>query len=147
MLSYMLPAGSTGEGAILCHTRTLAEILGDVGAPSRIDYLSMDLEGGEVEALNGFPWDRYRFDAITLEVHHGRAWAEPLLATLHAQGYARTGTFFSDWFLRRGGVEGSDQEWIDDVLGHTMPEAYRIKPEVAHIPWIKEWKRKRDTGT
>ena len=45
----------------------LAEILDRYEAPSVIDYFSFDVEGLETRILRGFPFDRYRFLALTIE--------------------------------------------------------------------------------
>jgi hypothetical protein len=47
--------------------RRLCEILGTAGAPTNIDYLSIDVEGAELRILAEFPFDRYRFAALTIE--------------------------------------------------------------------------------
>jgi FkbM family methyltransferase len=47
--------------------RTLAGILEDAKAPSHIDLLSLDVEGGEIEVLNGLDFDRYSFGTLVIE--------------------------------------------------------------------------------
>ena len=50
------------------YTVPLSEILDNFQAPSRIDYLSLDVEGAEDEILNDhFPFDRYMFQVVTVE--------------------------------------------------------------------------------
>jgi FkbM family methyltransferase len=51
----------------LARARTLSSILDEVGAPSVIDLLSLDVEGGEVEVLNGIDHSEYRFNWILVE--------------------------------------------------------------------------------
>ena len=46
---------------------TLSNILTSVGAPSVIDYLSLDIEGGEIGALESFDWGKYRINLLTVE--------------------------------------------------------------------------------
>lgn len=41
-------------------TTTLEDILARAKAPNFIHYISLDIEGGELEALKGFPFDKYR---------------------------------------------------------------------------------------
>jgi len=48
-------------------TVTLNEILEVHGAPSRMNYLSLDIEGGEEAAMRGFDFSRYSFDVMTIE--------------------------------------------------------------------------------
>ena len=48
-------------------TTTLLQILLSEGAPSTIDYLSLDVEGAEHRILRNFPFDRFRFECVTIE--------------------------------------------------------------------------------
>ncbi|MEQ9823986.1 MAG: FkbM family methyltransferase [Puniceicoccaceae bacterium] len=47
---------------------TLQKILDENNAPKVIDYLSIDIEGGEVEAMRDFPFSEYQFSVISAEV-------------------------------------------------------------------------------
>jgi Methyltransferase FkbM domain len=47
--------------------RRLAAVLDEYKAPSTIDYFSLDVEGAETRILRRFPFDRYRFLALTIE--------------------------------------------------------------------------------
>ena len=60
----------------------LAELFDRYGAPPVIDYFSLDVEGSETRILRDFPFDRYRFLALTVE----RPTPE-LNALLFANGY------------------------------------------------------------
>jgi FkbM family methyltransferase len=45
---------------------TLRKVLSDHGT-SHIDFLSIDVEGGEIEVLKGFPWELVSVDLILIE--------------------------------------------------------------------------------
>jgi FkbM family methyltransferase len=47
--------------------RTLQSILEEAGAPKLIDLLSLDVEGGELEVLNGIDFERYTFKFVLIE--------------------------------------------------------------------------------
>ena len=47
--------------------KTLTRILDDVGAPSEIDYLSLDVEGAEERVVQGLDLQRYTFYCMTIE--------------------------------------------------------------------------------
>ncbi len=47
--------------------RTLTSILKDAKAPDRIDFMSLDVEGGELEVLGGLDHRVYRFNWILVE--------------------------------------------------------------------------------
>lgn len=71
-------------------TTTLGAVLDSVGAPSVIDYLSLDVEGHELTILRTFPFSRYRFRCITVEhnaPHVGAGMQLEIRALLEANGY------------------------------------------------------------
>ena len=49
------------------YTASLVKILETFGAPSTIDYLSLDVEGAEGYIMKDFPFDRYRFSCLSIE--------------------------------------------------------------------------------
>ena len=51
-------------------TVSLNDLLQDHGAPRHIDFLSVDCEGHEVEAIATLDFDRYSFGFICIEQHH-----------------------------------------------------------------------------
>ena len=51
-------------------TTTLGRVLSDNKAPNIIDYLSMDIERSEAAVLSTFPFDEYKFKAISIEGAH-----------------------------------------------------------------------------
>lgn len=48
-------------------TKTLFNVLNETNAPKIIDYLALDIEGSEYEVLKLFPFDKYKFRAISIE--------------------------------------------------------------------------------
>lgn len=71
-------------------TNTLGNILDRYGAPSVIDYLSLDVEGQEYEILRTFPFDKYAFRCMTVEhnaPHQGDAMQKKIRDVLERNGY------------------------------------------------------------
>ncbi|MDE2373787.1 MAG: FkbM family methyltransferase [Hyphomicrobiales bacterium] len=62
-------ARSVAHGTIDVPTRTLDDILAEAGAPTPIDFVSIDVEGHEVEVLRGFNIPRWRPRLILVEDH------------------------------------------------------------------------------
>jgi len=62
-------AGVQPEGSLEVPLMTIDEILVDAEAPSPIDFLAIDVEGHEIEALSGFDFARWRPRLILLEDH------------------------------------------------------------------------------
>ena len=51
-------------------TKRLDEILDDAGAPSTIGFLSLDIEGAELEVLSSFSFSKYKFCCAVIEHNH-----------------------------------------------------------------------------
>ena len=63
--------GAEPEWIIEVPVRTLDDILSEAGAPMRFDFLSIDVEGHELEVLHGFDFARWRPRLVLLEDHVG----------------------------------------------------------------------------
>lgn len=66
--SGMAP-GANPEAVIQVPIRTLDSVLTEAAAPAKFDFLSIDVEGHEVEVLRGFDIGRWRPRLILLEDH------------------------------------------------------------------------------
>lgn len=64
-------------------TRPLAAILGELGT-REIDYVSLDVEGGELDVLRAFPFEAFHITAWTIENNAGGAEIPTLM---QAKGY------------------------------------------------------------
>jgi FkbM family methyltransferase len=82
-------------------TISLLDLLSKHGAPAEMDYLSIDTEGSELEILEAFDFDRYRFRVITCEHNHTAA-REKIHSLFTAAGYVRKYqeiSQFDDWYV------------------------------------------------
>ena len=52
---------------VLVETKTLNQILNEINSPKIIDFLSLDVEGAELEVLNGIDFLNYNFKFILIE--------------------------------------------------------------------------------
>jgi FkbM family methyltransferase len=79
-------------------TVTLGEILERTHAPQFIHFMSLDIEGAELDALQAFPFDKYRLGALAVE-HNGE---EPkrteIRKLLTAHGYELSHSWLQDDF-------------------------------------------------
>lgn len=85
-------------------TTTLADILRRAQAPAYIHYLNVDIEGAEYEALRNFPFDEYRFGAITIEHNDLEGRRAKIRDLLLKNGYRL------EWAIR-------DQDWYVQADG------------------------------
>jgi FkbM family methyltransferase len=84
--------------AVELTTTTLADVLARNNAPSFIHFLSLDIEGAELEALRGVPFDKYRFGAMAIEHNDEEPKRSDLVKFLGEKGYVRVHTFKQDDF-------------------------------------------------
>jgi FkbM family methyltransferase len=82
-------------------TATLDEILDRAKAPRHIDYLSIDVEGAELDVLRGFSLAKYEVDALTIEHNNEPQKREVVRQLLESKGYARVRSWVvDDWYTR-----------------------------------------------
>lgn len=79
-------------------TTSLVDLLDRCGAPSLIDYLSIDTEGSEFVILDAFDWSHYRIRLITVE-HNYTPQREQIASLLVGLGYVRTEAQWDDWYV------------------------------------------------
>lgn len=102
--------GSSPERVINVPIRTLDSILIEAGSPSRFDFLSVDVEGHEIEVLRGFDIGRWQPKLILLEDH------VPDLSRhryLTAAGYRIIRRYENNgWYVPRDSAVA--RQWSDD---------------------------------
>jgi len=67
-------------------TISLFDMLRQHGAPSHIDFMSIDTEGSELDILKPFPFDKYSFGFIAVE-HHTPQQEAAIKGVLETAGY------------------------------------------------------------
>jgi FkbM family methyltransferase len=77
-------------------TSSLSTILAEQAAPEFIHYLDVDVEGHELEVLQGIDFNRYRFGVIGVETAPGTARYDQIAAILEEAGYAAIAVLGSD---------------------------------------------------
>jgi Methyltransferase FkbM domain len=79
-------------------TVTLGDILERAKAPRFIHYVSLDVEGPELEVLKGFPFDKYQIGALTVEHNYIEPKRSEIKALMESNGYKRVNTSDRDDF-------------------------------------------------
>ena len=95
--------GRSGGKKYKVQTISLEDLLDKYNAPSKIDYLSIDTEGSELEILSSFNFEKYKFQIITVE-HNYNSNREQIYKLLLQKGYIRKYTDISkvdDWYVLR----------------------------------------------
>ncbi len=81
-------------------TVTLDDLLARAGAPPFIHFISMDIEGAELEALRAFPFDRYRVGAWAIEHNREEPKRTRFRRFLASHGYQHVHDYKPGRFLR-----------------------------------------------
>jgi FkbM family methyltransferase len=79
-------------------TVTLGSILQRANAPSFIHFMSLDIEGAELEALRGFPFDHYKLGSMAIEHNNEEPKRSQIEALLKSKGYTKAHTWMQDDF-------------------------------------------------
>ena len=90
-------------------TISLNDLLERHGSPSRIDYLSIDTEGSELEILRAFDFDQYAISVITCE-HNFSSQRIEIYELLTSYGFVRVFEGFSrwdDWYIHPDNIAAS----------------------------------------
>lgn len=101
-------ARSKGE-IYLVKTISLNDLLKRHGAPSKIDYLSIDTEGSEFEILRAFDFNQYAISVITCE-HNFSYQRNEIYELLISKGFVRVFEGFSrwdDWYIHPKNIAAS----------------------------------------
>jgi FkbM family methyltransferase len=91
--------GVVAQKTIDVPVRTLDDILKEAGAPPRIDFVSIDVEGHEVEVLSGFDLARWHPRLILIEDHVTNLATHRCLSRAGYRLIRRTG--LNGWYVPR----------------------------------------------
>jgi len=95
-----VPAGR--DGSVEVETVSIAQLLSDHAAPEHIDYLSIDVEGREIEVLAGFPFEERTIGLVTAEHNFDATARGAVRDLLEGHGYIHVLPHLSrneDWFV------------------------------------------------
>ncbi len=94
--------GVIAEGAIDVPARTLDDILEEAEAPAPIDFVSIDVEGHEVEVLKGFDLARWQPQLVLIEDHVSNLATHRFLSGAGYRLIRRTG--LNGWYVPQAGA-------------------------------------------
>lgn len=84
--------------AVELTTTTLGAILEGAGAPAYIHFLSLDIEGAELDALKGVDFAKYRFGSMAIEHNDEEPKRSDIQSFLAERGYVRVHSYRQDDF-------------------------------------------------
>ena len=79
-------------------TVTLRDVLENTRAPKFIHFVSLDIEGAELEALKAFPFDTYKIGAMAVEHNDEEPKRTEIEALMRRHGYRRVHSWEQDDF-------------------------------------------------
>ena len=88
----------------MVETVSMHDLLVQHHAPNHIDYVSIDVEGAEIEILSNFNWTQWNIDIITVEHNFVDATLHGVREIMASQGYGRVEwpeiKMYEDWFFQ-----------------------------------------------
>lgn len=88
-----------GRGFFSIDTINPTELLRRYKAPERIEYMSLDLEGAELDVLQAIDLETYQIAIMTIEHGENPQRQEALRAHLRPLGYKVLTRHYDDWFF------------------------------------------------
>ena len=89
---------ASGAPSVELTTITLADIFRGTRVPAFIHFVSLDIEGAELEALKGFPFDRYKIGALAVEHNEEEPKRSAIEALMRGHGYRKVHSWYQDDF-------------------------------------------------
>jgi FkbM family methyltransferase len=87
-----------GSPSVELTTVTLGEILERTKAPPFIHFVSLDIEGAELEALKAFPFDKYKIGAMAVEHNDEEPKRTEIEMLMTRHGYRKVHSWYQDDF-------------------------------------------------
>lgn len=97
--SRRAPYAALPENVLHLETITLDSFLEQNDAPKRIDYISVDTEGNELDILRAFPFEKWDVSMWTVE-HNFTEDREEIYQIMTSNGYQRKEVRFDDWYYK-----------------------------------------------
>jgi FkbM family methyltransferase len=82
-------AGQSESPIYFVDMLTPSTLLKTLQVPNRIDYLSLDTEGSELEILEVFPFEQYKVNFITCEHNYEWEYIEKIESLMKSKGFRR----------------------------------------------------------
>ena len=79
-------------------TVTLRDVLERTKAPQFIHFVSLDIEGAELDALKAFPFEKHTIGALAVEHNDEEPKRSEIEALMRSHGYRRVHSWFQDDF-------------------------------------------------
>src|SRR5262245_54060195 len=93
-----LKGSAMAAPAVELTTTTLTVILEEAKAPELIHFMSLDIEGAELEALKAFPFDKHRIGAMAVEHNFEEPKRSEIQVLMMRHGYERVHSWQQDDF-------------------------------------------------
>jgi len=99
-LGYQAKAIMSTAPSVELTTVTLGDILERAKAPRFIHFVVLDIEGGELNALKGFPFDKYKIGALAVEHFSVEPRRSEIGKLMESHGYKRVFTRYqNDYYV------------------------------------------------
>jgi FkbM family methyltransferase len=91
---------TTNSELVTFTTVTLADLFDEATVPPFVHFMSLDVEGAELEVLRGLQFDRYRIGSLAVEHNFEEPKRSDILRLMEDHGYVRVHIWQQDDFYR-----------------------------------------------
>jgi FkbM family methyltransferase len=120
----LVVTGVVPHGTIEVPARTLDDILTEGGAPTPIDFISIDVEGHEVDVLSGFDIARWRPRLLLIEDHVSSLATHRFLTRAGYRLIRRTG--LNGWYVPRAEAPRMGLGWWQIARKYYLALPFRV---------------------
>lgn len=121
-------------------TRTLESILDQYKVPKRIEYMNLDIEGAEYEALKVFPFEKYSFKLLTIEHNYEEPKRTLIRQLLESKGYTlNRSVHVDDWYVSNKWVKNKviiSQTSIPSRFSKLPILLENLEKQACHEVWL-----------
>jgi hypothetical protein len=107
MVGHIYREANSRGNVIDVETVTLNDLLDQNGAPSHVDYISVDTDGSEPMIMQAFDFARHSATMWTIE-HNEMGWREDIQTLMERHGYRRVleaHSGYDDWYVQESALE------------------------------------------
>ena len=103
------------------------ELLDRFNAPAMVEYLSLDVEGCELDVLGSFDFQLHKVAVLTVEHSEVAEKQASIRAVLEPKGYRVVTRHYDDWFFHPEYVTALGGDPDGEAILHSVAKTHEIK--------------------
>lgn len=126
--------------------RTADSVFKEHEIPVKIDFLSVDTEGSELQVLNSIDFERVEIALVTVEHGGNEEKSRAVSSLMERHGFLRTKVWFEDWFVNPHALARvADLAGQEDVKEH-LSDVWQSEPIIVGNELLTEARKRWAEG-